>query len=81
MILILRKSETVIKKMGVEQPPPHKTVNIVCIVCSVATFILTTAFNALAGSGAGVPDVFYSTVGDISDKYELYITPAGTYRL
>jgi len=24
-----------------------------------------------------VPDVFYSTVGDISDKYELYITPAG----
>jgi len=64
--------------MGVElSPPPHKTVNIVCIVCSVATFILTAAFNGLAGSGAGVPDVFYSTVGDISDKYELYITPAG----
>jgi len=63
--------------MGVELSPPHKTNNIVCIVCSVATFILTAAFNALAGSGAGVPDVFYSTVGDISDKYELYITPAG----
>ena len=65
--------------MGIELSPPHKIVNIVCIVCSVATFILTTAFNALAGSGAGVPAVFYSTVGDISDKYQLFITPAGPH--
>ena len=28
-------------------------------------------------SGAGVPGIFYSTVGNISDKYQLYITPAG----
>lgn len=63
--------------MGVEKSPPHETLNLVCIISSVVTFILTTAFNALAGSGAGVPSIFYATVGDISDKYELYITPAG----
>merc|ERR1712032_985808 len=34
-------------------------------------------FNGLAGSGAGVPSIFYSTVGDISDIFELFITPAG----
>jgi len=58
-------------------PPPHNLVNIGFILSCVGTFILTTAFNALGGSGAGVPDVFYATVGDISDKYELFITPAG----
>jgi len=64
--------------MGVESPPqPHNFVNFGLIWSCVGTFILTTAFNALGGSGAGVPDVFYATVGDISDKYQLFITPAG----
>lgn len=55
----------------------HNWLNAGLIILGLFSFILTTAFNALAGSGAGVPDVFYSTVGDISDLYELYITPAG----
>lgn len=63
--------------MGVESPPPHNFINLGLILSCVGTFILTAAFNGLAGSGAGVPDVFYSTVGDISDKYQLFITPAG----
>jgi len=64
--------------MGVESaPPPHKNLNLALILSCVVTFIITTAFNALAGSGAGVGSVFYSTVGDISDKYQLFITPAG----
>ena len=64
--------------MGVESPPqPHNFVNFGLIWSCVGTFILTTAFNALGGSGAGVPDVFYATVGDISDVYQLFITPAG----
>eukprot|EP00091_Calanus_sinicus_P021429 TRINITY_DN6350_c0_g1_i3.p1 TRINITY_DN6350_c0_g1~~TRINITY_DN6350_c0_g1_i3.p1 ORF type:complete len:256 (+),score=54.57 TRINITY_DN6350_c0_g1_i3:169-936(+) len=64
--------------MGVESlPQPHKFVNFGLIWSCVGTFILTTAFNALGGSGAGVPDIFYATVGDISDKYQLFITPAG----
>jgi hypothetical protein len=50
------------------------------IVTSLVTFIIVVSFNGLAGSGAGVPDIFYSTVGDISAKYELYITPAGRFR-
>ena len=64
--------------MGGDIPlPPHNWVNAALILTSAATFVLTTVFNGLAGSGAGVPSVFYSTVGDISDKYQLYITPAG----
>jgi len=63
--------------MGVETVSPHNIVNLSLIFSCVGTFILTTAFNALAGSGAGVPSIFYATVGDISDKYELFITPAG----
>jgi len=64
--------------MGNDIPPtPHNWVNIALILTCFGTFILTTAFNALGGSGAGVPDVFYATVGDISDKYQSIITPAG----
>ena len=64
--------------MGGDIPhPPHNLVNVVLIVASVGTFVLTTVFNALAGSGAGVPAVFYATVTIISAKYELFITPAG----
>ncbi len=58
-------------------PPPHSPLNITLILLTVATFILTAIFNALAGSGAGVGSIFESTVGNISDKYDLYITPAG----
>ena len=58
-------------------PPPHSPLNIGLILSCVFTFIITTIFNALAGSGGGVGSVFYATVGDISDKFELFITPAG----
>lgn len=58
-------------------PPPHSPLNITLILMTVATFVLTAIFNALAGSGAGVGSIFESTVGNISDKYDLYITPAG----
>jgi len=62
---------------GSEYPahPDYPTIGLISF--GVFTFVLTAAFNGLAGSGAGVPSVFYSTVGNISDIYELYITPAG----
>jgi len=55
----------------------HSPLNIILITSNVITFIITAAFNAVAGSGTGVGSLFQSTVGDISDKYQLYITPAG----
>ena len=63
--------------MGDIPPPSHSPLNISLILLTLATFVLTATFNALAGSGAGVGSIFESTVGDISDLYELYITPAG----
>ena len=63
--------------MGDLPPPPHSPLNVGLIVSTVLTFTLMAVFNALAGSGAGVGSVFLSTVGDISDKYQLFITPAG----
>jgi len=57
--------------------PAHSCVTAGMIFVSAAIFLITTALNGLAGSGAGVPSIFYSTVGDISDKYQLFITPAG----
>lgn len=64
--------------MNVSSYPQHPAmVNAGLIVASLLTFILTAIFNGLAGSGAGVGSIFYSTVGDISDLFELYITPAG----
>ena len=63
--------------MGDIPPPSHSPLNIALILLTLATFILTATFNAIAGSGAGVGGIFESTVGDISDKYELFITPAG----
>ena len=57
-------------------PPPHSRLNIGLILSCVFTFIITTIFNALAGSGGGVGSVFYATVGGISRKFELFITPA-----
>ena len=58
-------------------PPPHSRLNLGLILATAASFLLMIIFNALAGSGAGVGSVFISTVGNISDKYQLYITPAG----
>jgi len=58
--------------------PAHPDILTIALIgFGLFTFILTAAFNGLAGSGAGVPSIFYSTVGDISDIFELYITPAG----
>jgi len=39
------------------------------------SFIITVTFNGLAGSGSS--DIFQSTVGNLSRKYELNISPAG----
>jgi len=65
--------------MGNDLPPhPHNPVNIVFILSCVGCFILTIVFNALGGSGAGSPDLFYNvSIGDISDKYQVFIVPAG----
>jgi len=58
--------------------PVHPDIPTIALIgTGLFTFILTAAFNGLAGSGAGVPSIFYSTVGDISDIFELFITPAG----
>jgi len=63
---------------SLEKPSPgHNYLHLSLILISVFTFILTTVFNGLAGSGAGVPTIFYSTVGNLSDEYQLFITPAG----
>jgi len=58
-------------------PPPHNWLNVGLILACVGTFLVTAAFSALSGSGAGVPDVFFSTQREISAQYELFITPAG----
>ena len=55
----------------------HNLINISLIVSAFVTFALAILFNGLAGSGAGVPGIFSNTVGDISDIFELFITPAG----
>ena len=65
------------EKSGNGWDNPHNRVNIGLILAAFGSFALTAIFNGLAGSGAGVPDIFYSTAGDISDIFELYITPAG----
>jgi len=50
---------------------------IALILCGLLTFVLTAIFNALAGSGAGVPSIFHYRTGEMSDRYEIFITPAG----
>jgi len=55
----------------------HSPLNIALILSTLITFIITAIFNALGGSGAGVGSIFISTVGNISDVYQLDITPAG----
>lgn len=73
----LSKMEKALEAKGSEYPSHPDKPTIALIGLGLFTFVLTAIFNGLAGSGAGVPSVFYSTVGDISDKYELFITPAG----
>jgi len=54
----------------------HDKLSVSLIFVSVAVFIVMTTFNALAGSGSA-PQIFNSTVGNLSDKYDTMITPAG----
>lgn len=54
----------------------HKIPNVIGIVSIAISFVLVVVFNGLAGSGA-VPSLFKSNVGNLSNKYELDITPAG----
>ena len=56
---------------------PHKKVNIILILLASSLYVLTLVFNGLSGSGVGVPSLFLYTVGQISDMFELFITPAG----
>jgi len=53
----------------------HKVLNLLGIVGIAVAFVTSVIFNALAGSGSS--DIFVSTVGNLSDKYDLSITPAG----
>ena len=45
------------------------------ILAILISFVIMIFFNALAGSGQS--DIFVSTVGNLSDKYDLDITPSG----
>ena len=75
LILILHLSPlftkhiSVIREMGGDIPAPdHSPLNIGLILSCVFTFIITAAFNAVAGSGVDkAHHVFHSTVGEISD--------------
>jgi len=53
----------------------HKILNLIGIVSIAVAFVTSVIFNALAGSGSS--DIFVSTVGNLSDKYDLSFTPAG----
>jgi len=55
----------------------HSPLNIILILSTLVTFIITAIFNALAGSGAALGSIFLSSVGNISDVYQMDITPAG----
>jgi hypothetical protein len=63
------------KMVSVTSGQTHKCVNILAIICVSLCFIVTVIFNALAGSGNST--FFNSVTGNISDKYELDVTPAG----
>jgi len=53
------------------------TLSVVLVFISFGMFIVMAALNGLAASGIAVPEIFHSTVANISAKYELQITPAG----
>ena len=53
----------------------HKFINIFCILLLIVIYLVTVLFNGLSGSGNS--DLFNSNIGNLSDKYELDISPAG----
>lgn len=53
----------------------HNKVNLVGIASIGVCYFFDIIFNALAG--VGTPSIFYSSVGNLSAKYNLDITPAG----
>ena len=53
----------------------HSLGNIIFIFALSALYILAVTFNGLSGSGSS--SLFRSSVGEISNKYELDVTPAG----
>ena len=53
----------------------HNWVNILCIIVLIISFVLCQIINALAGIGNSA--AFNSSVGEVSAKYELDVTPAG----
>ncbi|XP_023326464.1 uncharacterized protein LOC111699920 isoform X2 [Eurytemora carolleeae] len=55
----------------------HDWPTLLLVFAAFITFVVTAAFNGLNGSGAGLGSVFINTVGNISDKYYTYVTPAG----
>jgi len=55
----------------------HDKASMILLVLSGVMFIIMAAFNGIAGSGAAIPEIFLSTVGNMSDKYDTLITPAG----
>lgn len=53
----------------------HKRNNILGIIGLSTSFVLNAIFNALAANENKT--IFNSSIGDISDKYQLDTTPAG----
>ena len=55
----------------------HELITASLILISVISFILVSTFNALSESlAAGRGGIFRYRVSQVSDKYELFITPA-----
>lgn len=55
----------------------HDIPTIVTLLLALVVYVVAVLFNGLNGAGLLVPQVFKSSVGDLSDKYDLPITPAG----
>ena len=72
--MLATENSVLVSNMGGDIPlPPQNCVNACLIVASAVIFVITAAGNGLAGKVSGLP-----SVGDISDKYQVFITPAGT---
>ncbi|KAG8443922.1 hypothetical protein GDO86_009210 [Hymenochirus boettgeri] len=54
----------------------HNILKIVLIVLAFALYIVTVAFNAIAGAGLQ-RNIFLQSVGNISNKFNTDFTPAG----
>ena len=71
--MLATENSVLVSNMGGDIPlPPHNWVNVCLILASAVIFVITAAGNALAGKVSGLP-----SVGDISDKYQVFIVPAG----